>query len=117
MEIDGDDSLQRHLRFGIYHLLRSANDSSRVAIDAKGYAGEAYFGHYFWDMEIYLLPFYIYTHPEQAKKLVSFRHRTLEGARKMRAAMGMPAPAIRGRSVPPGRNSAPTGSMQILRSM
>lgn len=82
VEIDGDDSLQRHLRFGIYHLLRSANDSSRVAIDAKGYAGEAYFGHYFWDMEIYLLPFYIYTHPEQAKKLVSFRHRTLEGARK-----------------------------------
>lgn len=82
VEIDGDDSLQFHLRFSIYHLLRSANDSSRVAVDAKGYAGEAYFGHYFWDTEIYLLPFYIYTCPEQAKRLVSFRYHTLDGARR-----------------------------------
>lgn len=82
VEIDGDDSLQFHLRFSIYHLLRSANDSSKVAIDAKGYAGEAYFGHYFWDTEVYLLPFYIYTRPEQAKRLVAFRCHTLDGARR-----------------------------------
>lgn len=82
VEIIGDDSLEFHLKFSIYHLLRSANQSSKVAIDAKGYAGEAYFGHYFWDTEMYLLPFYIYTQPQQAKKLVEFRYHTLDGARK-----------------------------------
>lgn len=82
VEIDGDDDLLYHLRFSIYHLLRSANDSSKVAVDAKGYAGEAYFGHYFWDTEMYLLPFYIYTQPEQARKLVEFRYQTLNGAKK-----------------------------------
>lgn len=82
VEIQGDDELQFHLRFSIYHLLRAANQSGKVAIDAKGYAGEAYFGHYFWDTEMYLLPFYIYTDPRQAKRLVEYRYHTLEGARK-----------------------------------
>lgn len=80
--VKGDEELEFHLRFCTYHLLRAANDSSSVAIDAKGYAGEAYFGHYFWDTEIYLLPFYIYTQPEQAKKLVEYRYNTLAGAKK-----------------------------------
>jgi hypothetical protein len=31
---------------------------------AQGLAGEAYEGHYFWDTEIYLLPFLTYTSPE-----------------------------------------------------
>ncbi|WP_391573727.1 glycosyl hydrolase family 65 protein [Cohnella sp.] len=80
--IQGNEQLQNSLRFSIYHLLRSANESDKVAIDAKGYAGEAYFGHYFWDTEIYLLPFYIYTQPEYAKKLIAYRYRTLQGARE-----------------------------------
>lgn len=80
--VEGDDKLQECLDFSIYHLLRAANHSSTVAIDAKGYAGEAYFGHYFWDTEIYLLPFYSYTQPKQAQNLVKFRYYTLEGAKK-----------------------------------
>lgn len=79
--IEGDDKLQESVRFSIYHLLRSVNDSDHVAIDAKGYAGEAYFGHYFWDTEIYLLPFFIYTQPEYAKKLITYRYKTLQGAK------------------------------------
>lgn len=80
--IEGDEALQNSVRFSIYHLLRSVNDSDRVAIDAKAYAGEAYFGHYFWDTEIYLLPFYIYTQPEYAKKLITYRYNTLKGAKE-----------------------------------
>lgn len=79
--IEGDAKLQDSVDFSIYHLLRSVNDSDRVAIDAKAYAGEAYFGHYFWDTEIYLLPFYIYTQPQYAKKLITYRYNTLRGAK------------------------------------
>jgi len=80
--IEGDDVAQRAVNFSIYHMLRAANtEDSRIAICAKGFAGEAYFGHFFWDTEVYLLPFFLYTNPNIAKKLVEFRIGTLEGAK------------------------------------
>lgn len=81
IEIEGNDFVQLAVRVSIYHLLRACNDQDdRIAICAKGFAGEAYYGHFFWDTEVYLLPFFIYTHPEAAKKLLGFRVNTLEGA-------------------------------------
>jgi alpha,alpha-trehalose phosphorylase len=58
----------------------------------KGLSGEGYEGHYFWDTEIFALPFFIYTHPEIARSLLEFRCRTLDKARE-------PGP----RAWPPGR--------------
>lgn len=80
MLIDGDEKAQQAMDFSIYHLMRSKSIFDKVAIDAKGAAGEAYFGHYFWDTEIYLLPFYLYTNPKQAKDLLMFRVHTLQAA-------------------------------------
>jgi kojibiose phosphorylase len=83
VKIKGDDTAQLALRFSIYHLIRSnVQNDPRVAVCAKGHAGEAYFGRYFWDNEIYLLPFFIYTNPVAARNLVLFRYHTLEGARR-----------------------------------
>lgn len=83
VQIDGDDAAQLSMRFSIYHLLRSNNeDDSRMAICAKGFAGEAYYGRYFWDTEIFLLPFYIYTNPKAARNLLIYRYNTLEGAKE-----------------------------------
>lgn len=83
VNIKGDDRLQWALRFSVYHLIRSSMESdSRVQICAKGYAGEAYYGRYFWDSEIYMLPFFIYTNPEAAKKMILYRYHTLEGAKR-----------------------------------
>jgi len=81
--IEGDKELQKGIRFSIYHLIRSNNeDDYRVQICAKGFAGEAYYGRYFWDSEIYLLPFYIYTNPKAARNMLMYRYYTLDGARK-----------------------------------
>lgn len=83
IKLSGDDEAQLAIRFSIYHLLRSnAENDPRISICAKGYSGEAYFGHAFWDTEIYLLPFFLYTNPEAAKNLLLFRYNTLEGAKK-----------------------------------
>lgn len=91
VSIVGDETAQKAVNFSIYHLLRSVNpDDSRVAVCAKGYSGEAYFGHFFWDTEVYLLPFYLYTNPELAKKLVEFRIQTLPGAMANAKAYGYP---------------------------
>ena len=48
---------------------------------AKGLTGKAYEGHYFWDTEIYLLPFLIYTSPQIARNLLIFRYKMLTQAR------------------------------------
>ena len=48
---------------------------------AKGLTGQAYEGHYFWDTEIYLLPFLTYTSPRIARNLLAFRYKMLPQAR------------------------------------
>jgi trehalose/maltose hydrolase-like predicted phosphorylase len=86
--IEGDADSQLGLRVSLYHLMRSHPDDSRYAIEAKGYAGDAYRGSFFWDTEIYLLPFYLYTHPERARTLLEFRIQSLPGARHNAARYG-----------------------------
>ncbi len=89
--VEGDPAAQRALRASAYHLLRAVvRGDDRVAVGAKGHAGEAYRGHYFWDTEMYLLPFYLYTEPGAALSLVGFRVRTLEAARRRATFYGYP---------------------------
>ncbi|MFP4352663.1 MAG: glycosyl hydrolase family 65 protein [Puniceicoccaceae bacterium] len=80
IELDGPEEDRRALTASLYHLLRSNPDDARVAIEPKGYAGDAYFGRFFWDTEMYLMPFFLYTDPPAARKLLEFRLRTLDGA-------------------------------------
>lgn len=86
--VDGDPDSQLALRASLYHLMRAHPDDGRLAIDPKGYAGDAYRGCYFWDTEIYLLPFFLYTDLPRARQLVEYRLRSLPGARENGAASG-----------------------------
>lgn len=80
--IEGDPELTQAARFSIYHLLIAANPNDpKVNIGAKSLSGEGYRGHVFWDTEIFLLPFYIYTQPDTARALLMYRYHTLDGAR------------------------------------
>jgi kojibiose phosphorylase len=81
--IDGDPEATRAVRFNIYHLLIAANESDpRVNIGANSLSGERYRGHAFWDTEVFMLPFFIYTQPETARALLLYRYHTLDGARR-----------------------------------
>jgi kojibiose phosphorylase len=81
--IDGDEKVTQALRYNIYHLLITANEFDEKAnIGAKSLSGEGYRGHVFWDTEIFMLPFYIYTQPATAKALLLYRYHTLPGARE-----------------------------------
>lgn len=83
VKIEGDDLAQIGIRFNVYQLFSSAYDGdNRISIGAKALHGEGYRGHVFWDTEIYMLPFFIYTRPEVAKSLLMYRYNTLDGARK-----------------------------------
>ncbi len=62
-------------RFAQYHAQRftPAHDN-RCNIEAKGFCGEEYKGHTFWDTEIFILPYFIFTQPEVAKSLLEHRY-------------------------------------------
>lgn len=84
LEINSDNPYdQLALRFSLYHLtiMAPAHDE-RMGIAAKALSGEGYKGHSFWDTEIFMLPFFIFSNPAVAKSLLTYRYYGLEGARK-----------------------------------
>ncbi|GKU83589.1 glycoside hydrolase family 65 protein [Niallia sp. NCCP-28] len=84
LEITSEDSYdQLALRFALYHLtiMTPAHDE-RMGIGAKALSGEGYKGHSFWDTEVFILPFFIYSNPAIAKSLLKYRYLGLVGARK-----------------------------------
>ena len=87
--IEGDQAAQQALRFALYHLNSVANpEDERTSIGARALTGDAYMGHVFWDTEIFLLPFYIFTWPEAARALLMYRYHTLQAARAKAARLG-----------------------------
>lgn len=82
VEIAGDDALQQGIRFNQFHLLQSVGRDGKTNIAAKGVTGEGYEGHYFWDTEIYIFPFFLYSKPEIARKLLDYRYSGLPKARE-----------------------------------
>lgn len=90
IRIEGEESraLVQGLHFNLFHIFQSADRSGRAGMGAKGLSGEGYEGHYFWDTEMYVLPVFIYTEPERAKKLLDFRYHTLDKARERARVLG-----------------------------
>jgi hypothetical protein len=87
--IGGDPAAQHALRFALYHLNGAANlQDEIVSIAARALTGADYHGHVFWDTEIFLLPFYTLTWPEAARALLTYRFRTLDGARAKAERLG-----------------------------
>jgi alpha,alpha-trehalose phosphorylase len=85
---EGDLALQQGLRYNMYEILQSVGKDSVSNISAKGLSGEGYEGHYFWDSEIYILPFLILCSPQIAKKLLRYRYTILDSARKRAKDLG-----------------------------
>ena len=87
--VDGDAEAQRTLRFALYHLISAGDPESDLAsIGARALTGPGYKGHVFWDTEVFVLPFLIYTHPPTARALLAYRYRTLPAARERARALG-----------------------------
>jgi alpha,alpha-trehalose phosphorylase len=80
--ITGDDALQQGVRFNQFHLLQSVGRDGKTNIAAKGVTGEGYEGHYFWDTEIYVFPFFLFSRPDIARALLQYRYHGLPKARE-----------------------------------
>ena len=81
--IEGNTQAQLVLRYNLFQLLISApRHNDRVSIPAKTLSGFGYRGHIFWDTEFFVLPFFLFTQPQIARNLLTYRYHTLEGARR-----------------------------------
>ena len=63
-------------------LAQAAARADSSGVPAKGLTGSGYSGHYFWDTEIYVMPFLTYTSPLFARNALKMRERMLPAARK-----------------------------------
>jgi alpha,alpha-trehalose phosphorylase len=79
--IGGQPELQQAVRWSLFQLAQATATAGVAGIPAKGVSGSGYEGHYFWDQEVYLLPYLTYTNPSAARKVLEFRHAMLPEAR------------------------------------
>jgi alpha,alpha-trehalose phosphorylase len=63
-------------------LAQAAARADSQGVPAKGVTGSGYSGHYFWDTEVYVMPFLIYTTPLFARNALKMRERMLPAARR-----------------------------------
>jgi trehalose/maltose hydrolase-like predicted phosphorylase len=90
--IKGDDYAQRALRYNLYHLHiiapRYKRRSGSFSIPARGLSGQTYKGAIFWDVEMFIEPYFLATEPELVVQFIRYRIETLPGARRKAAEYG-----------------------------
>ena len=95
VEIEDGEDLNTALQYNLYQLIQSVGKDPHSGIAPKGLSGEGYEGHYFWDSEMYIQPFFTITNPSFSKKLIEYRYTTLQYARENALRLG----ACQGRPV------------------
>lgn len=80
--IEGDAEAQQAVNFSLYHLHSIApRHCNAMSIPARGLSGQTYKGAVFWDTEMFMLPFFLYTEPKVARSFLEYRITGLKGAR------------------------------------
>ncbi len=87
VEIPGHDDVQQAVRWNLFHLAQAAARADGLGIPAKGLTGSGYSGHYFWDTEIYVVPYLSYTSPIWARNALRSRATMLPLARERARAL------------------------------
>ncbi|MFW6055120.1 MAG: trehalose-phosphatase, partial [Thermodesulfobacteriota bacterium] len=82
--------VQRTLHLYCFHILQSASMHSMdidVGMPARGWHGEGYRGHIFWD-ELIIFPYLNYRAPQITRTLLMYRYRRLNRARELAREIG-----------------------------
>lgn len=113
--ISGNSVLQKGIRFNLFHLYQNAGRDGLTNFAAKGLTGEGYEGHYFWDTEMYMLPFFTYTQPQIAKSLLAYRCSILPQAKARAKKMAQKGALFAWRTINGEEASAyyPAGTAQL----
>lgn len=86
VQVEAEHGVQQAIRWNLFQVAQASARADGRGIPAKGLTGSGYSGHYFWDSEIYMLPFLTFTTPLWARNALRARERMLPKAR-LRASM------------------------------
>jgi trehalose/maltose hydrolase-like predicted phosphorylase len=78
--VGGDPVLQRTIHSDLFYLLENSAADTSWPASACGFSSH-YFGHVFWDNDLWVFPALLLLHPQRARSLIAFRQRTLPQAR------------------------------------
>ena len=79
--VDGDPAVQKAVHSDLYYLLSNSTVDTAWPMGACALTPN-YAGHAFWDSDSWVFPALLLLHPERAKPIVMFRHRTMQPARE-----------------------------------
>ena len=79
--IDGNAKAQQAVHSDLYYLLSNSTVGTQWPMGACALTPN-YAGHAFWDSDSWVFPSLLLLHPERAKPIVMFRHRTMQPARE-----------------------------------
>jgi alpha,alpha-trehalose phosphorylase len=82
VEVEGQPEVQQAIRWNLFQLAQAGGRADGNGIAAKGVTGSGYGGHYFWDTEIYVVPYFSYTTPRCARNAIRFRYTMLPAAER-----------------------------------
>ncbi|MFZ5905970.1 MAG: glycoside hydrolase family 65 protein [Nitrospirota bacterium] len=83
IQVSDNNRAQMILRLHIFHLLQTVSRNSTdldIGVPARGWHGEAYRGHIFWD-ELFIFPYLNLRTPMLTRSLLLYRYRRLNRAR------------------------------------
>ncbi|XP_053417989.1 protein-glucosylgalactosylhydroxylysine glucosidase isoform X4 [Nycticebus coucang] len=89
LDVEGPLSLRQALRGSLYYLLSALPQPGAPGYICHGLSPgglsngsreECYWGHVFWDQDLWMFPLILILHPEAARAILEYRVRTLGGA-------------------------------------
>ena len=116
--VEGTANLQQNLRFNIYHMLICGHcDKGFSSIGARTLSGEGYRGHVFWDTEIFILPFFLFTFPDVAKNMLLYRYKRLQASRDIARKNGYKGAQFAWESADTGQEETPKWARDLDRTV
>ena len=86
--VEGNPSIERDIRFALYHLYAFAREGTAYSLSPMGLSGLGYNGHVFWDTELWMYPPLLLLQPAIARSLLEYRYERLPAARQNAFAHG-----------------------------
>jgi len=106
----------RIARLHIFHILQTISPHTAdldAGLPARGWHGEGYRGHIFWD-EVFVLPFLNYRFPAIAREILLYRYRRLNAARTLAGQQGYRGAMFPWRSASTGSEETPRFQLNLL---
>lgn len=80
IEIEGPVDDQQAIRSFLYYLRTSIHPNGGMSVAPMGLSSATYFGHVFWDADIWVFPALMLVDPERARSIVRYRMERFEQA-------------------------------------